>query len=72
MSRKIEISEIIEATTNLKVGDEVKYTVDEDDKKYKVVYIDLNKAQAVLVSINYDNKYVIIDLYNCYAHEIID
>ena len=69
MSRKIEMSR---ATTNLKVDDEVKYTVHDDDRRYRVAYIDLNKGKAVLLSVNYANKYLIIDLYNSYAHDIID
>ena len=69
MSRKIEVSRI---NTNLKVGDRVKRIKDDDDRKYKVVYIDLNRAKAVLVSINYANKYSIIDLYSSYHYDIID
>ena len=69
MSRKIEVNRV---TTNLKVLDKVKRIQDDDDRTYKVVYIDLNRAQAVLVSINYANNALIINLNTCYDFDIID
>ena len=51
------------AETNLQVFDKVKFR--KADSKYRVAYIDLVEAKALLVSLDYVNTTLIIDLCSC-------
>lgn len=51
------------AETNLQVFDKVKFR--KSDSKYRVAYIDLVEAKALLVSLDYVNTTLIIDLCSC-------
>ena len=51
------------AETNLQVFDKVKFR--KSDSKYRVAYIDLVEAKALLVSLDYVNTTLIIDLCRC-------
>jgi len=51
------------AETNLQVFDKVKFR--KTETKYRVAYIDLVEAKAVLVSLDYVNTTLIIDLCRC-------
>jgi hypothetical protein len=59
MSIKIELTT---AHTNLQVNDALKDL--DNDKKYRVVYIDVAKGIAVLTSLNEVNDTYILDLKN--------
>ena len=51
------------AETNLQVFDKVKFR--KNETKYRVAYIDLVEAKALLVSLDYVNTTLIIDLCSC-------
>ena len=51
------------AETNLQVFDKVKFR--KNETKYRVAYIDLVEAKALLVSLDYVNTTLILDLCSC-------
>ena len=51
------------AETNLQVFDVVKFR--KTETKYRVAYIDLVEAKALLVSLDYVNTTLILDLCRC-------
>ena len=65
-----KVKEMTKASINIYVGDLLKNI--HNDKKYRVAYIDFVEEKAVLVSVNYSDTKLILDLSNTYLREYED